>query len=320
MADTPNFCTQCGSPLEKNQNFCTHCGHAVDTTMVIPTTSQQAAKDNQNADATMVMPAAASTTAASVQQTYSQPDPHASGVSESTPHQPTASNENQKQPMNAKTKRNIMIGIIIALGVIILALVGFLIFSNLTNNKTDETSQQTTTQEEQKQASSQADSTSSSTQATSTATSARDKAIYNDLITYYNNLETYDSKISTAATNFNNNYLKKDSSLRSRYKSDATSLLNAISADYNALFDLNVSSSSEYYDCYDKLLTCYYDCKMRISVICDSWSNSLRYSDPTGHETEICEPLERDRVDGNNKYYTEFNQLYPSAQPAAPRS
>lgn len=320
MANTPNFCTQCGASLEEGQNFCTQCGEPVAAT-IIPAAFQQAATNDLDIDATTVMPAAESTTTISEQRTYSQPDPHVAKTSEHSPDQANeaAATANQKQPTDAKTKRNIMIGIIIALGVIVLALVGFLIFSSITNNKTDsESNQQTTVQEAQKQASS--NSSSEETSTSTSATSARDKAIYNDLLTYYNNLETYDSKISTAASNFNNNYLKKDSSLRSRYKSDATSLLNTISADYNALFDLNISASSEYYDCYDKLLTCYYDCKMRISVICDSWSNSLRYSDPTGHEAEICEPLERDRVDGNNKYYTEFNQIYPNARPAEPRS
>lgn len=337
MADAPKFCAGCGSPLEAGQKFCNHCGRPVDTTtktkkapanndpiaqeleedktraldsLNVAETTPTAAHPTQVAPAPLTNTTQVMPSAETVQRTYVQPAPHSEGT---MPGQTNQAASYQAPPDTPKTKRNVMIGIIVALGVIVLALVGFLIFSQATNNKQDATSdKQTTTQNEQQKSSSSSSSTNSST-------SARDKALYNDLVTYYNNLETYDSKISTAATNFNNNYLKKDISTRSSYANSANSLLNSISSDYNALLDLSVSSSSEYYDCYNNLLTCYYDCKMRISVICDAWDISLTYSDPTGHEDTICQPLEQDRVDGNNTYYTEFKQVYPHAKPTAPR-
>ena len=85
-----------------------------------------------------------------------------------------------------------------------------------------------------------------------------------------------------------------------------------------ALKNLSVPSTSRYASSYSAMLTCYYDCTQRIGAISESWDISLQYSDPTGHEDEICAPLSRDRSGDNNKYYTEFKQTYPSAKPQSP--
>lgn len=209
-----------------------------------------------------------------------------------------------------------MIGVIIGLAVVIIALlIIFLAVPAVTNQGNSDPKSQPSEQTQ----SNSSNGSGSSSSTPKVTTSARDKEIYNKLIVFYNKLDAYDSQISSAATTFNNNYLKKDLSTRSDCAGDAYDLFYNVSTEYSNLYNLDVPTASEYYDSYNKLLTCYYDCEMRISIICDAWDISLTYTDPTGHEKEICKPLEDTRVNDNNKYYTEYKQVYPTAKPAAPR-
>lgn len=227
--------------------------------------------------------------------------------------QDSSASASQRDP-----KRTALIAIIAVLVVVLVALLAVLTFGSQGANDASNT---TAAQEAEQPASAPASAEPAQVdEPAEEPTSSQDRAIYNKLNTYYDHLGSYSSDISAAADDFNSNYLTKSYSKRSDCYDDASRLMQEISRDYDALQEVSVTSTSEYYASYNDMLTCYYDCLMRIEVICEAWENSLSYSDPTGHADEICAPLSRDRENGTNKYLAEFEELYPDAKPAEPRS
>lgn len=186
--------------------------------------------------------------------------------------------------------------------------------SNLFGNQQNSSSASSTATEES-QPSNSGQSTSNNS---SSGITDADRELYSTLSSYYSRLGDYDQRIASAAKSFNADYVSKNMSVRSSDASSAYALAEEIADDYYALKNLPVPSTSRYASCYSAMLTCYYDCTQRIGAISEAWDISLQYSDPTGHEDEICAPLSRDRSGDNNKYYTEFKQTYPSAKPQSP--
>lgn len=214
---------------------------------------------------------------------------------------------------NSDSKKPVFIVLIVVLAIAVLVLAGVLL-SNLFGNQQNSSSvSSTATEESQPSNTSQSTSNSSSTQITDA-----DRELYSTLSSYYSRLGDYDQGIASAAKTFNADYVSKNMSVRSSDASSAYALAEEIADDYYALKNLPVPSTSRYASCYSAMLTCYYDCTQRIGAISEAWDISLQYSDPTGHEDEICAPLSRDRSGDNNKYYTEFKQTYPSAKPQSP--
>lgn len=341
MTNKPKFCTQCGAPLEIDQKFCTQCGASVaasidtsNTTQVMPsadsaqrqylqtqtantTENKQAASSSIAPQATCVMPqekAAPKSTSYGANSTYvssiNEPNYHTTPT-DSTSYTQTMPSAPSMQQKSSNTKRNILIAIIVV--VVIAILIGLLVSSGLNNQPSNQTSSAQTAQNSEPDTNK--NTTENNTDSNSSSNSKVHDSIYNDLLSYYNKLENYDSRISNAASDFNNNYLQKSTSTRESYSKTASNLYFDIVSDYESIRALDISSAPEYGETYNKILTCYYDCKMRIDVIREAWANSLGYSDPTGHEDDICEPLKRDRVGDNNKYYTEFKETYPQAKP-----
>lgn len=343
MTNKPKFCTQCGAPLEIDQKFCTQCGASVtvsidtsNTTQVMPsadsaqrqylqTQTANTAKNENHAtsnvapQATCVMPrekTASESTSYSANSTYPSSinqQNYRTTPTDSISHTQAMPSAPSTQSKPSNTKRNILIAIIIVLVVVVAILIGLLVSSGLNNQSSNQTGSAQTTQNSEPITNK--NTTENNTDSSSSSNSKAHGSIYNDLLSYYNKLENYDSRISNAASDFNNNYLQKSTSTRESYSKTANNLYFDIVSDYESIRALDISSAPEYRETYDKILTCYYDCKMRIDVIREAWANSLGYSDPTGHEDDICEPLKRDRVGDNNKYYTEFKETYPQAKP-----
>ncbi len=229
---------------------------------------------------------------------------------------PSEQRENSASNASPDKKRTALIAVVIVLVLVVAALVGALIATTANNEQA--TPGQTEETSATDNAVSQNDSSSSNTE-TDDSTSSEDRTYYYELETYYEHLGTFDDEISSAAQDFNNNYLKTSWTQRSAYADAASSLEESIIDDSQEIEELSVPTSSEYYACYTTLVRCYYDCVMRISVICEAWEISLSYDDPTGHGDEICAPLSRDKENNTNKYLTEFNNLYKNAKPAEPR-
>ena len=158
MPNTQKFCTGCGSPLEPGQKFCNHCGtptggapkakedstatkiedevtrslaedktralnslHEVGTTPTSPQTAQNPAVSTTTQTApktTQVIPSVSPT-----QRNYIQSSVNAvQDVPNQTSAQIPATYQVQPQNNSDKTKRKIMIGVIIGLAVVIIAL------------------------------------------------------------------------------------------------------------------------------------------------------------------------------------------------------
>lgn len=141
---------------------------------------------------------------------------------------------------------------------------------------------------------------------------AAESSFHSSLVSYYNALSDYNSRIKTAADNFNNNYTKDDLSLRTSYDHSANSLLSELQQQRDSLYSLSVPSGTSYSSQYTALKRCYDDCVHRIQVIAQAWDNSIQYSNPKDHQSEIIAPMTADNVDGHNKYYTDFNSAYPT--------
>ncbi len=330
-----NFCTSCGSPLDSDQKFCTNCGTAVPELVdkadqgTDPFNKVQSTSDHSN-DATVQMPTAAPTQPLGANPGNTSPMP---AVTDSTvrqykqqrPEAPVYSDQPQPASTqggasNDKSKTIlicVVVGLVVVLGILIGVLIGGSVAGNNANSASSQQQSQQATDSSSSGSTSQNSSSSSSS--SSSNVSAAEVEIYNSLSGYYASLGNFDSAISDAAKSFNNNYAKKSKSTRSNCASTANDIQVAVNQEYNNLKNLSVSSSSSNYAAYQAMLTCYNDCVHRITAICDSWKNSLAFDDPTGHEDLICEPLTRDKVGDNNKYYTEFNNTYPSAKPKDPR-
>lgn len=214
---------------------------------------------------------------------------------------------------NSDSKKPVFIVLIVVLAIAVLVLAGVLLSNLFGNQRNSSSASSTATEESQPSNTSQSTSNSSSAQITDA-----DRELYSTLSSYYSRLGDYDQRIASAAKTFNADYVSKNMSVRSSDASSAYALAEEIADDYYALKNLPVPSTSRYASCYSAMLACYYDCTQRIGAISEAWDISLQYSDPTGHEDEICAPLSRDRSGDNNKYYTEFKQTYPSAKPQSP--
>lgn len=313
---SPKFCTSCGSSLEPGQKFCNSCGAPIDSQVddsgdaAIPVSHDASGVDVFSNGETVQMPRSYS-----VNPSSTSPMP---SVQDSTVRQYRQTDTGNIAPSESagSGSRKALIVVIAVLAVVLCVLLGVLlgnVFGGASQLASSDGSSSSQSQSQHTDSSAN-DSSSSS----HSANSDSERELYSELNSYYSKLGSYDSQIASCASTFNSNFLKKDMSTRQAYAKEAESLLSQVKSDYSSLKSLSVPSSSVNSSAYDNMVTCYNDCVQRISVICESWTNSLGYSDPTGHDDAICAPLSRDKVGGSNKYYTDFQQNYPKAKPVAP--
>lgn len=335
-----NFCTSCGAALDKGQKFCTHCGGAIDAPISErETDSPLAATSNRAADSTIPLPpqSEAATApmpplaASATPATTHRVDPASASIPPSTP--PTASS----------SKKGVVIALLCTLvGVVILIAVLFAVgifalpepapsepASAHQEQPVDQELPRVNEAENTEDGPEESTETSTPSIDTKTDTPANTEpsnpepdraevAIYDKLVVLYDDLASFDQRIAEAAQSFNANYLSPSYETRAAYASEAENLLSDIYDSYNDLYDTTVSPQSPNAPAYKALDTCYEDCIQRISVISEAWNTSLLYDDPSLYQDEILEPIARDNVDGANRYYTEFQETYPQAQPVEP--
>lgn len=307
MSQYPKFCTSCGSPLDSGQKFCTTCGAAITESSSDLTSSISSSSAPGDTSPMLAVGSQRASYPADTQVLISQ------DVQNRQYRQPSGNSAPVIPNRNSDSKKSVFIVLIIVLAVAVLVLAGVLLSNLFGNQQNSSSASSTATEESQPSNSSQSTSNNSSAGITDA-----DRELYSTLSSYYSRLGDYDQRIASAAKAFNADYVSKNMSVRSSDASSAYALAEEIADDYYALKNLPVPSTSRYASCYSAMLTCYYDCTQRIGAISEAWDISLQYSDPTGHEDEICAPLSRDRSGDNNKYYTEFKQTYPSAKPQSP--
>ncbi|MCI8469675.1 MAG: serine/threonine protein kinase [Eggerthellaceae bacterium] len=144
-----------------------------------------------------------------------------------------------------------------------------------------------------------------------TALSQRDIEITLQLQELCNQAGSYDKQIGEAASLFNSTYLSA-SDIRQRNASSASTLASTLEQQVKDLKQWNLLGSSACYQPWQQVCELYDCLYQRISVIDQAWSLSLRYSNPADHQSEILEPLTRDKDEsGNNRYYARFQELLP---------
>ena len=153
--------------------------------------------------------------------------------------------------------------------------------------------------------------TTNTTPNTTTSQQQADNQFYSELVSYYNRLSDYDSRIASAADTFNNNFLSSSMSTRQSYASSCSSLLSEVQQQSNAISSLSVPSGSAYAEQYKLIRQCYQDLVERADCLNRGWQISIRYSNPSAHESEILEPIRSNASGGNNIYYTDYKNTYP---------
>ncbi|MEE0705672.1 MAG: zinc-ribbon domain-containing protein [Adlercreutzia sp.] len=344
------YCVKCGAPLQPGQKFCSTCGAAVETPVV---TSSADGPIDAAATAAFAPSSAPSVHPASLPQDPAAqlhtptPPTVTAQMPPVAPSTAVASASTPTQTSSARQKSGTS-GVVIAIlavlavaGIALAVLFGTGVLKVGGNTETPapepqtETVQENTpdTQEEQKAESGDAEkgeaaSTPNETTAPEEPSATEDpakeeedraeKALYDKLVGYYETLGDYDKEISQAAESFNNNFKKESYSVRYDCSEKASRLLSRVQATEDELMRLSVPSSSANEKSYQDMLTCYYDCVNRISVISEAWEISLQYDFPEMWEEEILAPISRDNDGSSNRYYTEFKNTYPSAKPVKP--
>lgn len=332
------FCTTCGTEMTEGMAFCPHCGtpaateapQSADNGVTVPLTESAF----QAAPAASSVPPAAPV-AFSPDTTAQMPPipPVAASPYQTAPMAPVPP-PSQPQPRKSNAPAIIIavLAVIAVAGIALAALFGTGVLKTGGDTAAPQAAPavQETADAPANQAPEQAaEAPEAAPEAPSTAPEpAQDpakeeelraeKALYDKLIGYYENLSAFDSDISKAAENFNNNFKKESYSTRRDYAEKADRLLSRIQAAQDELSRLSVPSSSINDNSYEALLTCYYDCANRIAVICEAWSISLLYDYPDLWEEEILAPIARDNNGSTNRYYAEFKDTYPSAKPVKP--
>lgn len=275
----PRYCTRCGKPIAPDADFCENCGTRVQD----------------------IPPAQSS------QQAYRAPGA-----------MPLDEYAAQDAPQAKKPLTIAIVAIAAALVVVVALIFVFLVLpSHGTNQGTEQTasvSEQPATSQEATSGSTPADTTESTE-----ASAAQEQEIYAALSSSYDQLAGFDDEISSCATTFNNTYLSTSLSTRQANASVAQNLLDRISSAGATVDSINVPATSAYAATKAEIATCYDDLENRISVIVQSWTIDLNYSNPRGHEDAILAPIEADNVGTVNKYLTDYQQRYPNAKPQPPQ-
>jgi len=133
---------------------------------------------------------------------------------------------------------------------------------------------------------------------------------YEALAGYYKDAADYDKSVASCANDFNNNYQKEDESIRKSKAAAAKSLKQRIKSSWDAVKNLKMPFMSKNVDAFNDIVELYECLWHRIDCIDQAWQICLKYDKPAKHKDEILVPIMSDQVNGENKYYTRFNELY----------
>lgn len=165
--------------------------------------------------------------------------------------------------------------------------------------------------QQQEEARAQAERSAAAAQAARDAQA--DSNFHSSLVSYYQQLSDYDSRIKSVASTFNNNYLTAGLGSRESYAATAASLLDDLSNTRDAVYALSMPANTSYSTQFGQVKDCYDYNVSRLSCIVEAWEIDTEYSDPSGHKDEILAPIARDNnSSGHNRYKAEFDSLYPS--------
>ena len=145
-----------------------------------------------------------------------------------------------------------------------------------------------------------------------------EKEFYQLLTDYYELAGDYDASVRDAATQFNENFLKEDMSVRKAKASSLKTLKSKIRSSRDELNDIEPPFMSKNTQAYKDICELYECLYRRADVMDQAWTIDLQYDKPKEHEEEIVAPLRAQQVNGNDKYYTRFKELYPNVNIVKP--
>lgn len=140
---------------------------------------------------------------------------------------------------------------------------------------------------------------------------------YKKLSEIYISIGGYDDAVRICSSDFNENYLKPDMNKRNELANSAATIEADLIQMKNDIAALAVPSDSPYNDDFKNMTTLAEDLYQRIHVINRAWSKANSYgANSKDHDDEIKDVLKSVYDSSNkNKYFEEFNALYPKAQP-----
>lgn len=133
----------------------------------------------------------------------------------------------------------------------------------------------------------------------------------------YRQVDHCNDVIRQAAEEFNAHYLDTLEQ-RQEYAQRASSIAQSISDQYAALTNLRMDVSLDFpwYNFFLDVQELYECLESRMNSIVEAWNISTTYESPDEHQSEILEPINRDRDEsGNNRYLAHFNEIYPLITP-----
>ena len=280
-------CPHCGSQLSDNRMFCDLCGARVRCDCGEPLAANAAFCTNCGAQVVQPQQAAYNVESAYVQQ-------------------PAPAPASPLKPKRDKTP--FIIAAIIVVAAILIAAI-LLIVPNW--GKEQQTNSVTVT------TSSSSSTASSSSSSSTDSKAAQEKEYYNSLKGFYDQAGELSSDIAAAATTYNSTmHSSKSTSERTAAANEARSVKSSVVSAQNKLKSLNVPSSSQYYDCYQKQLQVYQDLYERIDVMVRAWDEAESYSNPTAHYSSIDAIITSENdSNGINIYKKDFDEVYPESEP-----
>lgn len=161
--------------------------------------------------------------------------------------------------------------------------------------------------------------TETATQSPQNPPSLEDYQIFLALEAAYNEIDRWDGTIKQAAEEFNAHYLD-DTAQREEYSQCASSTSEAVRKQSEELSGLGneISLDFPWYNFYLDVRELYECLEFRINAIVEAWNISLSYNSPSEHQSEILEPINRNKDEtGGNRYLNRFQEIYPLVKPPA---
>lgn len=138
---------------------------------------------------------------------------------------------------------------------------------------------------------------------------AEEQAFYEFLLGKAQLIDGYVAEVNACVADFNTDCLNPSRSVRESHARACDDLSNRLFAEYSATVNyVPRSNYSKYNDAHERLIAMFRTLGAYTGSVQDAWDASLKYEDPAAHADEVTAAINRDNVNGQNKYLTEFQQ------------
>lgn len=335
------YCLDCGTKIEKGQDACPHCGLRVDEinerlaaatemllyaetgadtsnkTMKLPPVLERTYKDKNGneLDPSHEVDTSSLPLSADELPRIGSDDPFITvpikrvvdeyaNVIADVDNTPKVYKQKIQKPSRFKKIVKIVLCL---LGVMLVCVLGYLAYDHFSKEQAEQMVQ--TQQQEAQRAQEQAQINAQK----------RDLEIYQELDHYYEMaLVSYD-QVEGAVTSFEGSYQASNKDIRQQKADEAKRIAEGLQQLQNdlaqSMTNLEVNTSSPYWDQYQKITALYSDLLTRMNVINQCWDKSVASSHPKSESKEILAPLTQDIKGGKSSSMASFVAHKDEARP-----